>query len=101
MTKQTALTRTKAEFVALRAGLSAGPVVLVPTMGALHHGHRVLLRVAREIAGRNGTVVVSVFVNPLQFGAGEDFGRYPRTLDAYLAVCAEEGVAAVFAPSPD
>jgi pantoate--beta-alanine ligase len=97
----TALTRTKAEFAALRAGLSSGPVVLVPTMGALHHAHRALFRVAHEIAGRNGTVVVSVFVNPLQFGAGEDFGRYPRTLDADLAVCAEEGVAAVFAPSPD
>ena len=97
----TALTSTKAEFAALRAGLPSGPVVLVPTMGALHHAHRTLFRVAREIAGRNGTVVVSVFVNPLQFGAGEDFGRYPRTLDADLAVCAEEGVAAVFAPSPD
>jgi pantoate--beta-alanine ligase len=95
------LTTAKAEFAAFRAGLSAGPVVLVPTMGALHHGHRVLLRRARQIAGQHGTVVVSVFVNPLQFGVGEDFGRYPRTLDADLAVCAEEGVAAVFAPSPD
>jgi pantoate--beta-alanine ligase len=94
------LATTKAEFAALRAGLSAGPVVLVPTMGALHHGHRVLLRRAREIAGGSGTVVVTVFVNPLQFGAGEDFGRYPRTLDADLAICAEESVAAVFAPSP-
>lgn len=101
MGRGTALTSTKAEFAALRAGLPSGPVVLVPTMGALHHAHRTLFRVAREIAGRNGTVVVSVFVNPLQFGAGEDFGRYPRTLDADLAVCAEEGVAAVFAPSPD
>jgi pantoate--beta-alanine ligase len=94
------LTRAKAEFAAFRAGLPGGPLVLVPTMGALHQGHRVLLRRAREIAGEHGTTVVSVFVNPLQFGAGEDFGSYPRTLDADLAVCAEEGAAAVFAPSP-
>jgi pantoate--beta-alanine ligase len=97
----TELVTTKAEFAAFRAGLSVGPVVLVPTMGALHHGHRVLLRRARDIAGRHGTTVVTVFVNPLQFGAGEDFGRYPRTMDADLAVCAEEGVAVVFAPSPE
>jgi pantoate--beta-alanine ligase len=95
------LTRTKAEIAALRARLSAGPVVLVPTMGALHQGHRALLRVAREIAGQSGYIVVSVFVNPLQFGPGEDFGSYPRTLAADLAICAEEGAAAVFAPSPD
>jgi pantoate--beta-alanine ligase len=94
------LIRTKAEFAAFHASLSAGPVVLVPTMGALHHGHRILLRRAREIAGRSGTVVVSVFVNPLQFGPGEDFGSYPRTLDADLVVCTEEGVATVFAPPP-
>jgi len=92
------LTRTRAELGAARAGL-AGPVVLVPTMGALHQGHRVLLRRARELAAPAGTVVVSVFVNPLQFGAGEDFGSYPRTLDRDLAVCAEEGAAVVFAPA--
>jgi pantoate--beta-alanine ligase len=97
----TELVRTKAEFATFRASLSAGPVVLVPTMGALHHGHRVLLRRAIQIAGQHGTTVVTVFVNPLQFGAGEDFGRYPRTLDTDLAVCAEEGIAAVFAPSPE
>jgi pantoate--beta-alanine ligase len=91
------LTRTRAELAAVRAGL-AGPVVLVPTMGALHQGHRALLRRAREIATPNGTVAVSVFVNPLQFGAGEDFSAYPRTLDRDLAVCAEEGAAVVFAP---
>jgi pantoate--beta-alanine ligase len=101
MSRPALLTTAKAEFAAFRASLSAGPVVLVPTMGALHHGHRVLLRRARGIAGQHGTVVVSVFVNPLQFGPGEDFGSYPRTLDADLAVCAEEGVTAVFAPPPD
>jgi pantoate--beta-alanine ligase len=97
----TELIKTKAEFAAVRTSYSGGSAVLVPTMGALHHGHRALLRVARQIAGHNGHIVVSVFVNPLQFGAGEDFGSYPRTLDTDLAICAEEGVAAVFAPSPD
>jgi pantoate--beta-alanine ligase len=91
------LVRTKTDFAAARSGL-AGPVVLVPTMGALHQGHRVLLRRAREIAAPNGCVVVSVFVNPLQFGPGEDFGSYPRVLERDLAVCGEEGVAVVFAP---
>ncbi len=86
--------RTRAELSAARAGL-AGPVVLVPTMGALHTGHVALLRRARELAG---TVVVSIFVNPLQFGPHEDYDRYPRVLDADLAVCAAEGVSLVFAP---
>jgi pantoate--beta-alanine ligase len=94
------LVRTKAGMAATRAGLH-GPVVLVPTMGALHQGHRALLRLAREIAGAAGTVVVSVFVNPLQFGAGEDLGSYPRTLEQDLAVCAEEGAAVVLVPSPE
>jgi pantoate--beta-alanine ligase len=92
---------TKAELAAARPGLPA-PVVLVPTMGALHAGHRALLRAARARAGPDpaaGSVVVSIFVNPLQFRPGEDLDRYPRTLEADLAMCAEEGVQAVFAPS--
>jgi pantoate--beta-alanine ligase len=93
-----AVARTRAELAAARTGLS-GPVVLVPTMGALHEGHRALLRRAREISAPDGSVVVSVFVNPLQFGAGEDFGTYPRTLDRDLAICAEEGAVMVFAPA--
>jgi pantoate--beta-alanine ligase len=92
------LARTRAELAAVRGGLAA-PVVLVPTMGALHQGHRALLRRARELSTPNGCVVASVFVNPLQFGAGEDFGRYPRSLERDLAVCGEEGAAVVFAPS--
>jgi pantoate--beta-alanine ligase len=96
----TVLARTKAEFAALRAGL-AGPVVLVPTMGALHRGHRALLRRARQVSGPAGSVVVSVFVNPLQFGPAEDYGRYPRGLADDLAVCAEEGADVVFAPGPE
>jgi pantoate--beta-alanine ligase len=93
-----ALLRTKAELAAARRGLPA-PVVLVPTMGALHAGHRALLRAARAAAGPAGGVIVSIFVNPLQFRPGEDLDRYPRTLEDDLAMCAEEGVRAVFAPS--
>ncbi len=71
------------------------PVALVPTMGALHEGHRTLVRAARE---RAATVVASVFVNPTQFGPGEDFDRYPRTWDADLAALADEGADVVFHP---
>src|SRR5215469_2323603 len=92
------LARTKDELAAVRDGLGR-PVVLVPTMGALHQGHQALLRRAREMSSPNGSVVVSVFVNPLQFRVGEDLGRYPRSLEHDLAVCAEEGAAVVFAPS--
>jgi pantoate--beta-alanine ligase len=74
-------------------------VVLVPTMGALHDGHRRLVREARVLAGEHGVVVVSVFVNPLQFGPGEDLDRYPRTFREDLAACAEEGADVVFAPA--
>ena len=87
-----------------RLGMTAGrkllgsPIVLVPTMGALHEGHIALLRRAAALSRPDGSVVVSVFVNPLQFGAGEDLDRYPRDLDADLAVCEREGVALVFAP---
>jgi len=67
-------------------------------MGALHQGHRALLRRARQVASPAGSIIVSVFVNPLQFGPAEDYGRYPRGLDADLAVCAQEGADVVFAP---
>jgi pantoate--beta-alanine ligase len=90
-----------AETVAALRGLVAelpGPVALVPTMGALHEGHRALVRAARE---RAGSVVVSVFVNPTQFAPGEDFDRYPRTWDADLAALAEEGADVVFHPPVD
>jgi pantoate--beta-alanine ligase len=85
------------ELARLRAGLP-GPVALVPTMGALHEGHRTLVRAARQ---RAGSVVVSVFVNPTQFGPGEDYDRYPRTWDADLAALAEEGADVVFHPEVD
>ena len=73
-------------------------VVLVPTMGALHAGHLALVDHARRIAGRSGVVVVSIFVNPLQFGPKEDLSRYPRPLRRDLALCRERGVDLVFHP---
>jgi pantoate--beta-alanine ligase len=83
----------------LRAALAGrDDVALVPTMGALHDGHRALLRAARAAAG---TVVMSLFVNPTQFGPGEDFARYPRDEAADLAIAAEEGVDVVFAPGAE
>lgn len=97
MTTTPVLASTREELTAWRAQ-RPGRVALVPTMGALHEGHASLLRTAREHAD---TVVASVFVNPLQFGEGEDLDRYPRTLDVDLELCAAEGVDAVFAPSVD
>jgi pantoate--beta-alanine ligase len=72
-------------------------VMLVPTMGALHVGHLALVRAAKRVPG--SVVVVSIFVNPLQFGAGEDLERYPRTLDDDLEMLRREGVEVVFAPT--
>jgi pantoate--beta-alanine ligase len=88
---------TRAELKSAREKLT-GTVVLVPTMGALHDGHRALLRRARELAGESGGVVVSIFVNPLQFGPSEDLDRYPRTLPEDLAVAEAEDADLVFAP---
>ncbi|MGH3963822.1 MAG: pantoate--beta-alanine ligase [Pseudonocardiaceae bacterium] len=73
------------------------PVALVPTMGALHAGHRDLIRAARATPG--ASTVVSIFVNPSQFGSQEDLDSYPRPFDTDLAMCRQEGVALVFAPS--
>jgi len=70
-------------------------VALVPTMGALHAGHAELIRAAKR---RAGFVVVSIFVNPTQFGPKEDFGQYPRTLDADRALSVEAGADSIFAP---
>ena len=78
---------------------ASAPRAFVPTMGSLHDGHRALMREARRRVGERGEVVVSVFVNPTQFGEGEDFDAYPRDLDADIRVCEEEGVDTLFAPS--
>ncbi|MFD6415592.1 pantoate--beta-alanine ligase [Streptomyces sp. NPDC060194] len=74
---------------------------VVMTMGALHDGHATLVRAAREHVGPDGSVTVTVFVNPLQFGAGEDLDRYPRTLPADLEIAKAAGADLVFAPAVD
>ena len=89
--------RTRAELAAARAALPAR-VGAVLTMGALHEGHGALIREARRSCD---AVVVTIFLNPLQFGPSEDLARYPRTFDADLALCTREGVDLVFAPGPD
>jgi pantoate--beta-alanine ligase len=85
------------ELAAARAALP-GRVAVVMTMGALHEGHAALLREARRTAD---SVVLTVFVNPLQFGEGEDLDRYPRTLDADLDLASGHGVDLVFVPTSD
>jgi pantoate--beta-alanine ligase len=88
---------TGAELAAARAAMT-GRVAVVMTMGALHDGHIELIRVARD---RADSVLVTIFVNPLQFGPNEDLDTYPRTLDADLKTCAAHGVDVVFAPTVD
>ncbi len=91
------LLRTRAELRAWRAAAPSGAALgLVPTMGALHAGHAALVARARA---ENQRVLVSVFVNELQFNNAEDLARYPRTLDADLALCARSGAHAIYAPA--
>jgi len=73
----------------------------VPTMGALHEGHAALIRAAREAVGQSGNVVVSIFVNPLQFGPEEDFAKYPRSLIEDLGLCRDNGADMIFAPKAE
>ncbi len=93
----TVVARTRDELAVAREKLT-GTVAVVMTMGALHSGHAELVRQARE---RADSVIVTVFLNPLQFGPGEDLAKYPRTFDSDLELCEREGVDLVFNPSPD
>jgi pantoate--beta-alanine ligase len=88
---------TREELANVRRSLD-GTVAVVMTMGALHEGHRSLMRRARALADN---VLVTVFVNPLQFGPAEDLARYPRPFADDVRACDEEGVDVVFAPGPD
>jgi pantoate--beta-alanine ligase len=93
--------RTREELAAALEGTRSrgGRVALVPTMGALHAGHAALVGRSRRAVGPDDSVVVSIFVNPLQFGPGEDLDRYPHTFEADLEVCADQGADLVFAPA--
>ena len=75
-----------------------GRKVLVPTMGALHEGHLELIRTAKRLSGATGTVIVSIFVNPIQFDRPADLAAYPRPMETDLSACEAEGVDVVFAP---
>src|SRR6516164_4357021 len=76
------------------------PLILVPTMGALHEGHLALVDHARRLAGPDGSTVVSIFVNPRQFGPREDFRKYPRPLDRDCSLLRTRRCDIVFAPAP-
>ncbi|HEX5534955.1 MAG TPA: pantoate--beta-alanine ligase [Actinomycetales bacterium] len=97
MTFAPSVARTREELAEARTRLD-GPVAVVMTMGALHAGHVQLVREARK---RATSVIVTIFLNPLQFGPNEDLAKYPRTLDEDLKLLGEEGVDLVFAPGPD
>lgn len=93
---------TKQELAAAMQATRAS--VLVPTMGALHAGHASLIQQGAEIAERrnyDGGCVVTIFVNPTQFNEAADYQRYPKTLDADLAICAANGASCVIAPTPE
>jgi pantoate--beta-alanine ligase len=91
------------QLAELRRAVAAAPrpLVLVPTMGALHAGHLALLARAREIAGPAGTVAATIFVNPTQFDRPQDLDGYPRSLDRDLQACRSAGANLVFTPSSD
>ena len=94
MVTENGIAGIRARLAVIRA--DGARVALVPTMGALHEGHLALVDAARAASD---VVVVSIFVNPLQFGPGEDFARYPRTLEGDSAKLAARGVSVLFAPS--
>lgn len=88
---------TREQLRVARAGLGGGNVAVVMTMGALHEGHAMLIRQARARARH---VIVTIFLNPIQFGPREDLARYPRTNESDLAICRREGVDLAFMPTP-
>ncbi len=90
--------RVEHTIAGVRGGESDGRRAVVMTMGALHDGHAELVRRARALVGPSGTVILTDFVNPTQFGEGEDFERYPRTLEADVAIAEAAGADVVFAP---
>ena len=96
--KPPVVARTRSELREARASILDGLVAVVMPMGALHEGHATLIREARRRADH---VIVTIFLNPLQFGPKEDLSRYPRTFDADMEICTREGVDLVFAPTPD
>src|ERR1041384_413237 len=85
--------------LALRWRRAERRVGLVPTMGYLHAGHLTLVERARQVVGRRGKVVVSIYVNPTQFGPKEDFSRYPRDLKRDLKLCRAAGADVVLTPA--
>ncbi|MFN6046215.1 MAG: pantoate--beta-alanine ligase [Verrucomicrobiota bacterium] len=95
---QLATTGTALREILLGDEQYAGRRVLVPTMGALHRGHLALVKHAREVAGPDGVVVVSIFVNPIQFDREDDLEAYPRPLETDLMQCQAAGVDVVFVP---
>lgn len=90
--------RTRADLADALATAETDSAVVM-TLGALHEGHLALIRAARRLVGADGRLIVTIFVNPLQFGPGEDYERYPRVFKQDVAACAAEGVNLVFAPS--
>ncbi len=95
----TQVIRRRSEIAAVRP--PSGRTAVVMTMGALHEGHAALVRAGRKIVESSGHVIVTVFVNPRQFGAGEDFERYPRTLEDDVEIARSAGADVVFAPEVD